>query len=282
MPFFTPEFYSHLAEKLNTDTETVENAISDYISGPKIEKKKIPTKQTSKPKQTPKKDVIEQPEKHTCERIPNRKIDPCGKNAKKFLEDNGVKRWYCGTEKSGCYKASAGALIKKVTQTSKKPVAASSSSAKKKDKTLPEKKKISDESSKKLVQNILKSRDLHPRTIKNKGKRFHIIPANRILVERVKPHEAYGVLDDDDWTVLPLDDDKIRWLEANNIPIKESALPSLDEEEDDVLSDDDGEESLGEKEVELSDDDGNGGSDFDLGTDEEDNSDDSEFDLEED
>lgn len=75
-----------------------ERDTSDISSLPK---KKTPSKE---PQPQPPKKKTQAAEKHRCERM-KRGGEGCTKNAMRSIDEDGTKRWYCGTEKSGCYKS---------------------------------------------------------------------------------------------------------------------------------------------------------------------------------
>ena len=76
-------------------TKIPEREYSDISSLPK--KKTIPATPVEKPKK-------QSAEKHSCERK-KRDGSDCPKNAIRSIEIGGNTHWYCGTEKSGCYKS---------------------------------------------------------------------------------------------------------------------------------------------------------------------------------
>lgn len=125
--FFNPELVKYLSVEFGSTEEKLCAVINNFrpeaISSKKIEKQNIPQRDGSinssipskktlaaVTKKTSKTGVI----KHACERIPKGKSDPCGKPSKRTLMIGDVERWYCGTEKSGCFKPSL-AESKKLT-----------------------------------------------------------------------------------------------------------------------------------------------------------------------
>ena len=195
-------------------------------------------------------------EVHTCEKIPRGKTDPCGKKAKRSYEG----KWYCGTEKSGCLKS----IINKATKVQK------SGSTNEKPMTKKEQKKsISDIKSQVLVHQITKTQKLSVKKLIIKNKVYWINHASRVVFDREK-REAYGKLDKDNITIKKLDDNTVRWLEANGINIKEGSIeekvneepsPTPKEDELEVLCENEesgqseDEQSSQEEDIELEDED---------------------------
>ena len=126
---------------------------------------------------------------HHCERTINGKegVRSCGKIAKNELK--GI--WYCGTESVGCYKSAL--------------------AASKNDKS--DKKKIKDVADKVVMNDKIQVFEIAPKLYGD--------IKTRILFDK-KTNEAYGKLDSDNKTVLPLDDDAIRFLETHNQKIKDA------------------------------------------------------------
>ena len=146
---------------------------------------------------------------HTCERTVNGKDGPyiCGKECKNSV--GGM--WFCGTENSGHYK-SALTAEKKVPAPKGKtsPKAKGGPSAKSKSST--------------LVSKIRKVEQID----------FHeIVPGSGIWLEsnfRIvadpDTKEAYGILAEDNETILELDDEALSFLQAHNLSVREDAMPA--------------------------------------------------------
>ena len=151
---------------------------------------------------------------HKCDRIPRGKTEPCGKNAKNKVKSDGT-HWYCGTEKSGCYKAIMNAVNKSNTKSA--PKGKSKAPA---PKTNAGRKSSSDVKSKTLVDKLSKKSVINPRKIKI-GKETHYVDSEtRILFDKVTK-EAYGELSKDKKSVVPLSKKNIKFVEANGLKIRE-------------------------------------------------------------
>jgi hypothetical protein len=84
-------------------------------------------------------------------------------------------------------------------------------------------------------------------------------------------HEAYGILANDNKTIQPLTDEKIRWLEASNIAIRvEESGKKGDLKKKSKKVDDEDEEELDKLKNNIADEDAGGDEDIDLGDEEED------------
>ena len=259
---YTPKFLKHIANEVNCDVKELENAIESFSltsDEPIVSSKKEKSKTKSAEKD------------HTCERIPRGKTDPCGKKAK----NNADGHWYCGTEKSGCYKSILGALTRKTKADAAKPLATTTRGPKKKP-TLKEKKKNADAKSQNLIDRVIKRKKLQLKKITVGGKVRWIEHNRRILIDRAT-NEAYGELSKKN-KIVPLSDKNVRFLESSNISIrkddseettgskKKAALKkkiakvieeessSDEEDDDDQESDEDDKESDDEVEIDSSDD----------------------------
>lgn len=177
---------------------------------------------------------------HLCERIPRGKAEQCGKTAKKSIEENGETHWYCGTEKAGCYHSILGSTnkIEKGDKIKKSQMekgvgggdknSSSSSSA-------DSKKSQADIKSISLIHKITKRVEVPTKSIMVNDKKYHINLETRVLFYR--DGVAFGVLDKDNKTILPLDDKNIRWLEASNMPIEQKNKKESDDEENSEAED---------------------------------------------
>lgn len=255
---FSNDLLEHIATELNCDVKDVSAAVESFFvpsEEPEVvtpKKKKLPAKSADKapskvkPKAQIKKFSDDGP--HTCDRIPVRKngdSSRCGKNAKNQAEIEGEIKWYCGTEKSGCYKSILGAIKRneKISdpeddedeETSpppkakgKAPAAKSKAPAKApatKGKNLASNKTSSDSKAKSLINSVTSTKALSAKKVKIGNKTIYVDHASRVVIDR-DTEEAYGLLAKDNKTIKPLDDKTVRWLEASNIKVrseKESA-----------------------------------------------------------
>lgn len=211
---FSQEFINFIASKTKCNREELESAINDFLG------QKMPAAKTAKvSEEDDTEDFIKKSVSnvHKCERIPRNKTTVCGKTAKKSIEIDGKLRWYCGTEKSGCY-----------------PSILSSIGKKEKDervaKPVPSEAKSNDIKSKSLIHKIIKKEEIHTIGMMVNGKKIFMNPDSRVLFNRERI--AYGMLDKDDKTILPISDENIRWLEAGNIPIEQQNQNSSSDEEE--------------------------------------------------
>lgn len=252
---FSIDLLEHIATELNCDVKDVSAAVESFFTPdeePEVvtpKKKKLPAKTAEKtptkgkPKAQIKKSSDDGP--HTCERIPVRKNGDsslCGKNAKNHAEIDGETKWYCGTEKSGCYKSILGA-IKRNEKTSDPEDDDEESPPPKKSKTPAVKPKVqtkapvakgknlasnktsSDSKAKSLINSVTSTKALSVKKVKIGEKTIYVDHASRVVIDR-STEEAYGLLAKDNKTIKPLDDKTVRWLEASNIKVrseKESA-----------------------------------------------------------
>ena len=147
---------------------------------------------------------------HTCERTINGKDGSriCGKTANNELND----MWFCGTEKSGCYKSALG-----------KAPAPKGKSAAPKAKTVA--KGASKGKASAVVQKVQKKERLNLVEVPA-GSGVWVDLNHFRMVYSQDPKETYGLLDEDDETVLPLTEEAINFAEAHNIPIREAAPKS--------------------------------------------------------
>ena len=194
--FFSTDFINHLAAGTNSDPADITALVSSYMSGDfkKPErvvpsKKELPPKATQSPASKSSDDDKKTPDRH-CDRIPRGKNTPCGKSAKHFIEGDGVKNWYCGTENSGCYKSILGAVKrqKKAGATST-PVSSPSKSAPtkpttKQSTTLGGRQKDSDAKSKSLINTVTQRRNLDVKKLNVGKKTYWIDYQSRVLFFR--------------------------------------------------------------------------------------------------
>lgn len=108
--------------ELEIDDDYITSLIDMYNKP--ITKKKIPspknkTLELNRPKSSPK--GKNKAQLHKCERIPKNRTTVCGRNARNEVDG----KWYCGTEKSGCYRAILNKLKKEEGTTSSYPTKSS-------------------------------------------------------------------------------------------------------------------------------------------------------------
>ncbi len=233
MTEFIENFSNYLSSELNCDPEDVIEALNNFTVSPASSKTKKsitkkPLKKKTLVKQTPKKKpfVKSKPlEKHICERTPRGKTEQCGKNAKNGVDDDGTMRWYCGTEKSGCYATILKSMVRAKGPASggaKGPVGGAkpnaNANAKAKPNTLVEKKKVANIKSESLVRRITKKNKFDVRKVRKGGKVYWMDFGTRILFDHAT-EEAYGVLDKKN-KERKLNNEEIRLLEAHGLGIK--------------------------------------------------------------
>jgi hypothetical protein len=180
-------------------------------------------------------------ETHTCEYTITSRTDKttslCGKNAKNLNEADGM--WYCGTEANGHYKSALAASSKttspkvasKGAKTGKtaaktaapaKPAAKTGKTAAKTGKSLPSgKSKIGA-----LTGKVSRKTNLDFQEI-GAGTNIWADLQNYRIVINNDTQEAYGLLDEDGSTILPLSDEAIAFLEVHNMVVNEEANPNL-------------------------------------------------------
>lgn len=223
--------YISVSTKSKKSSEKEEDDTLSFI------KKNAPSKKTSPVSSS---SVVKK-----CERIPRGKTEICGKNAKNKVDEGGEVKWYCGTEKSGCYSSVLSAQGKKEKETREK-----------KTTLIPPpipKKNTSEIKSQSLVHKIIQREKITTRGVMVDGKKLFVNPDSRVLFNRDR--KAYGELAEDDKTILPISDKNIRWLEATNTPIE---IRKEEEEEEDVeeeisISGEEEEEDIEEEEEEEED-----------------------------
>ena len=286
--YFGKEFFDHLSETLDVDSEKIKEAFDCYsvdrvpLSKSKAKCSDVSTSKSKKVHEPSEEDdtkkfIKSSVEKasskkaaskssHTCERIPRGKSEPCGKPAKNSIDVEGEEKWYCGSEKVGCYHSvlSSVSKVEKGNKAKKVSKANDSDEEKKPAKQVTKqpakspKKTQAEIKSQSLIHKIIKKDNIVTRTILVKGDKLHIHPESRVLFRR--DGVAYGELHKDNVTILPISDSNVRWLESCNTKIEqisknersdeESEEEELDEvshsesEEDDIdLDDSESEES---------------------------------------
>jgi len=243
MSLFGAALADFLAETLNVSVSDATDSLNSFISNdgsefinkknpPKSSTQKIvkePIKNTKPAAKTSNKTsnnssvkvpVNKPAEKHTCERIKRGQTDPCGKNATKSIGTGKQQKWFCGTDKGGCYQAELNAEAKKNIEkkavgsnATKNKAPQSKSKVNVSKKTNEERKIISDNKSKSLVHDVIGKLNINKKTIN--GEVMYIERTKRLLFD-YENKEFYGVLDDDNKTILPISDENVKWLEARN------------------------------------------------------------------
>ena len=222
----------HLASNLDLNVENVTEAINSY-SGTTAKKVKAPApkKATVSPKKVAKK-VEEEGDDDGEEEEKPKKAAP--KSAPKKAAAKSKKPASDDEEEEDKPKK---AVPKKAVPKSKKPVSDDEEEEDEAPKKATPKKAVS--APKKnvtaLVKKVIKQEEV---PLAKVGK-FSIVPKLRIIIDP-KSKEAYGILDDDNETINPLDVSSKRYCETQNIPVRdvdgeieEVAVedPSEDEEE---------------------------------------------------
>jgi len=159
-------------------------------------------------------------EVHTCERTVNGQTGPyiCGKECKN--EVGGM--WYCGTENSGHYKSALSAE-------KKAPVA-----PKGKGKGKGKGKIVASKASPKGKAAKSKSSALVAKITKMQQIDFHeVVPESGLWIEpefRViadpETNEVYGILAEDNETILELTDDALKYAEVHGFTVREGSMPT--------------------------------------------------------
>lgn len=239
MAAFGNALAQHMADKLNVDIDDVIGAFDSFVSGDAPKAKVAPAKS----KAAPKAKTSAATSGSTCERYKRGQTDPCGKAAKRTVADaEGVDHWYCGSDKSGCFSIMLKASSEKALSDSgtKKTTGATS---KKKAMTNESRKEIANTKSESLLRKVTQTKKLSTMSIVTSsfGKIWYD-KNTRVLFDKVT-HEAYGILDESNEKILPLDDENIRWLEASNYTIRAAA--------DDDAEESDGELDIGDSDAEL-------------------------------
>lgn len=233
MSLFGVALADYLAEKLNTSVEDVTDALNSFSdnfdTAPTVkpsskkateQKAKPPPKGDTKKATSTKSTSKTNTQKHACERIKRGQTEPCGKNASRSIGTGKNEHWFCGSDKSGCYRAELNEQAKKSLQEKNtKSNTSQKTNARKEDtkpqgkgKTNEERKAIADNKSKSLIHSLLKDIDIDKKKVN--GELLYVERTKRALYDREKD-EFYGILDKDGETILPLTDSVTKWLEAH-------------------------------------------------------------------
>lgn len=229
MSLFSKQLVNHLSNELDCNKEDVENALNSFL-----------------PNSKPEKDVKKSSKNTTCERIPRGRADPCGKGAKNSLIDlEGVERWYCAP----CYKCAQNKIQREKEKNASENIAKEATKPGKKkntNSTQKERKKEADIKSEVLCRKVTRTNRINAKRYKMKnGTTVFMDRDTRILFEPAKNKgdepKAYAKLDEDE-EIVDLEDKEIRFLEANNVAIKQKKSKKV-KDDSDIEGDDDGEDS---------------------------------------
>jgi len=159
---------------------------------------------------------------HECERIPKGKSEQCGKTPTRSILDNesGELRWYCGTEKSGCYKIVFANISKGKTRAKAKKIPKQVS----KPSTNRGRKEAADAKSIILAKKIIPASDVHISRYETKNGKFVRMEKETRILFRLDTKEAYGVLAGDDKTIKKLGATEIRWLETHELTFEKDEV----------------------------------------------------------
>ena len=235
MSLFGTALADHLAEVLDTSVKDVTDALNSFNFGDENSKTKNGkvtnnnSKKADAAKTTTKNRVAKPAEKHTCERIKRGSTDACGKNALRSIGTGKNQKWFCGSEKGGCYQAEINAAAKKETENkaiakNTKEVATKETAKSKTQsaKTNEERKKVSDDKSKSLVHDVLKNMFVVKKTIN--GKEMHYEKTRRLAYDNDK-QEFYGKLGSGG-KIEPMTDDDVKWVESRGYTIRQESNKS--------------------------------------------------------
>jgi len=210
------EKFLHLvAKEHDIDYSTLAATYDKFIAS--AEHKKI-KKTTSTKKGTPSTKGAKDAN-HTCERVLRGKTEPCGKKAKNSVVEDEEVHWYCGTEKSGCYKCVLGAANRAKVSTAKKGMERAST---KKKGGNAQRLSEADIKSRALVNSVTGMKTLNIGAVRDKktGTKYYMESTRRFLVDR-NTNSVYGKLSDDKkFKVLALSQSDVKFLEGKGISIK--------------------------------------------------------------
>lgn len=252
---FSDDFIQYLIDSLELDRSVSE--IKDIVNGYFVDEapKTKPAKSLKKKSKDDEEEDIELPKrkevsssktskssvqssKKVCERVKRGKSEPCGvKATNSIVDEKGVEHWYCGSEKTGCYKCMLGQEKKVKNKKVDKQIIAEKSETKK---TVSSVKK----------PNILdavaaKQHTVNPKKYQTKTNGIVFLEMEQRILFDPETREAYGCLDDDNDTILPLTKKQLGWLEVHNLPIRDNEVQEkkaplkkriMDANDDDTLS----------------------------------------------
>jgi len=265
MSIFTYEFVGHLSKVLEVKEEAVEKALEQFVvsknSAASIPKNSIPKKDSSeelKPKPTKIIKLADRDteEVHYCENIQRGKQYACGsaelakergvksrKRATKFIEVNGKKSWYCGTEKSGCYKSAKGAAEKAEQKSQTESKVTSKSSVPKKSEA---------EVKSKVLENSRRVK-LGCKKIYVDGKTVYCDPELRYVACK-ETKKVYGKLSLDKKMIENLTPEDEEFLDKNGILFEQKEAEESSDSDDGSKKSESGDESSKSVEESLSED----------------------------
>lgn len=244
MSQFGSSLANHLASSLGVSVADATDALNSYLneSGegdvnptpPKTKKstKEQPTKTKNEPpkasestKNSAKAKAAKPGEKHSCERVKRGATEPCGKNAIRSIGTGKQQKWYCGSEKSGCYQSEINAAARLKTEqknitenTSAKGVKKAADTKKVSAKTNEDRKQQSDNKSKSLVHDIIGNKlTVAKRVIDNKQIFYE---KSRMLAYDNDKKEFFGKYSDKFKTVSPMSDEDSKWIESNGYTVR--------------------------------------------------------------
>lgn len=185
-------------EQIQTHIDSFEEPKPTKAKGKAVSK--TPAKGKAPAKGAKKSSPAEDEEAHTCGYSVNGKdgVYICKKNALNELDG----LWYCGTDKSGHYKSA----VAKAAPKSKTPKGTAKGASKGK--------------AAKVVQKVVKKERIDLKEFPKKGSGKWVDLKHLRMVYCKEPLEVYGVLDEDDETILPMTDEAIEFAEAHNISIR--------------------------------------------------------------
>lgn len=240
----------HLAEKLNIKKSKIVSVLNTFPSSSNNEgssgDESEDEKKTKIPKKVSKQKTNVSSEVHKCERVKRNQTEPCGKNARRsVVEADGEEHWYCGGEKSGCY-----------------PIALKQSTEEKVPEKVKSKEKDEPEKSSKAREIVKKMKSTGNKFsvrkhVSDKHGRIYLDLETKIIIDKTT-QKATGKYDQKHDKILKLDEDDIRFLEANKILIDPEALPetsetsSKDSKKSSQSNDESGDESEDELDLEGS------------------------------
>lgn len=224
---------THLAQELGSSIDEVTKALDSFsISSPvKSTGKKTTASKESKsdtPKETKAKKKTEG-DVHTCCRIKKGQKEPCGKPAKKSIQDGDNELFYCGADKSGCYVMALKEHAKKdmAMEAGKKAPKASTATTVSKSASKPkisnakERKSEANAKTQSLIAKVIQKKELTGKKINTKSHGpLYIDHETRFLIDP-ESKEVYGHLANDNDTIEKLTDMQIRQIEASGHHIKE-------------------------------------------------------------
>lgn len=228
----------HLANELGSSVEEVTNALDSFKISEPVENTKKTTSESKKKtdvKPESKKETKKgaSSDSHTCCRIKRGQKEPCGKAAKKSIQDGDKEFFYCGGEKTGCYTMALKEAAKKdmseesVKKTSKSTKAASKGTTASKPKltNTKEKKIESTTKTQSLLNKVVPKKSMTVKKIQTKSHgELYFEPDTRFLVDSLTK-EVYGHLGDNNDTIEKLTDAQVRQIEASGHIVKDYHPP---------------------------------------------------------